>query len=69
MAKEALTQSFKNCVISLDEDTITEYTKENINIYKLSEILAKFEGEDKQVDLTIKSSSEIMPSSVDGEEV
>lgn len=68
MGKEVINHSYKNCVISLEEDAVTEYGKDDIKVYKLSEILAKFEGEEKQVDFSIKSSSEIIPAFVDGEE-
>ena len=67
MAKQTLNYSFKNAVISLEENTITEYGKEDIKVYVLSDVLKKFEGENKTVDLTIKESSDLEPSEVDGE--
>jgi hypothetical protein len=67
MAKQTLNYSFKNAVISLEENTITEYGKEDIKVYVLSEVLKKFEGENKTVDLTIKESSDLEPSEIDGE--
>jgi hypothetical protein len=67
MAKQTLNYSFKNAVISLEDNTITEYGKEDIKVYVLSEVLKKFEGENKTVDLTIKESSDLEPSEIDGE--
>jgi hypothetical protein len=67
MAKQTLNYSFKNAVISLEENTITEYGKDDIKIYVLSEVLKKFEGENKTVDLSIKESSDLEPSEIDGE--
>lgn len=67
MAKQTLNYMFKNAVISLEENTITEYGKEDIKVYVLSDVLKKFEGENKTVDLTIKESSDLEPSEIDGE--
>jgi hypothetical protein len=67
VAKQTLNYSFKNAVISLEENTITEYGKEDIKVYVLSDVLKKFDGENKTVDLTIKESSDIEPSEIDGE--
>jgi YonK protein len=68
MAKQTLNYAFKNCSISLSENSITEYGKEDIKTYVLSDILKKFEGEGKTVDLTIKESSDLEPDEIDGEE-
>lgn len=67
MAKQTLNYAFKNAVISLEENTISEYGKEDIKVYVLSDVLKKFEGENKTVDLSIKESSDIEPSEIDGE--
>lgn len=67
MAKQTLNYSFKNAVISLEENTITEYGKEDIKVYVLSDVLKKFEGENKTVDISIKESSDLEPSEIDGE--
>lgn len=67
MAKQTLNYTFKNAVISLEENTITEYGKEDIKVYVLSEVLKKFEGENKTVDLSIKESSDIEPDEIEGE--
>ena len=67
MARQTVNFNFKNCVISLVDNTITEYGKEDIKTYVLSDVLRKFEGEDKKVDLNIKESSELKPDEVDGE--
>lgn len=67
MAKQTLNYAFKNAVISLEENTITEYGKEDIKVYVLSDVLKKFEGENKTVDINIKESSDLEPSEIDGE--
>jgi hypothetical protein len=67
VAKQTLNYSFKNAVISLEENTITEYGKEDIKVYVLSDVLKKFEGENKTVDFNIKESSDLEPSEIDGE--
>lgn len=67
MAKQTLNYTFKNCVISLEDNTITEYGKEDIKTYVLSDVLKKFEGEEKTVDISIKESSDLEPSEIDGE--
>lgn len=66
MAKQTLNYSFTNSVISLEDNTITEYGKKDVKVYVLSDILSKFEGEGKLVDLTIKESSEIEPDEHEG---
>lgn len=66
MAKQTLNYAFKNAVISLEDNTITEYGKEDIKVYTLSDVLSKFDGENKTVDLTIKESSEIEPDEHEG---
>ena len=65
MAKQNLTYTFKSCQISLEDNEITEFGKEETKTYVLSDILRKFEGEDKRVDISIKETSELEP---EGEE-
>jgi hypothetical protein len=67
MAKQTLNYSFKNAEISLEDNTITEYNKEDIKTYVLSDVLRKFEGVDKKVDITIKETSDLEPDEVEGE--
>jgi superfamily I DNA and/or RNA helicase len=67
MAKINSTLTFKNAQISLEENTITEYTKEDIKTYVLSDILKQFEGENKFLDITFKEASELEPTEIDGE--
>jgi hypothetical protein len=67
MAKQTLNYTFKNSVISLEDNTITEIGKDEIKVYVLSDVLKKFEGENKTVDISIKESSELEPSEIDGE--
>lgn len=67
MAKVSSTTQFKNCQISLEENTITEFTKEDIKTYVLSDVLKQFEGENKFLDITFKEASELEPTEVEGE--
>lgn len=67
MAKINNTLTFKNAQISLEENSITEYGKDDIKVYVLSNILRQFEGEEKFLDITFKEASELAPSEVDGE--
>ncbi|EKI4463997.1 YonK family protein [Staphylococcus delphini] len=57
MAKLTNTVSFKNAVIDLENDTITEVTKDTESTFKLSEIIARFE--DKYVSFSIKEDTEV----------
>jgi len=66
MGKQTLNYSFKNAEISLEDNTITEIGKEEIKTYVLTDILRKFEGEGKKVNLTIQESSEL-ETELDGE--
>lgn len=60
MAKQTLNYTFKNAQISLEDNMIYEYQKdEGVKEYTLSEILKKFEGENKRVDFSIKETSEL----------
>jgi Lhr-like helicase len=67
MAKLNHTLSFKNAEISLEENTITEYLKDRIEIHVLSDVLKRFAGADKKVDITFKEVTELEPSEIDGE--
>lgn len=67
MAKQNNAISFSKAEINLEEGTITEYGKDSIKVYRLMDELAKFAGEGKTVDLTIKESSELEPAEVEGE--
>ncbi|PGZ96960.1 hypothetical protein COE51_16460 [Bacillus pseudomycoides] len=68
MAKLNHTLTFKNAEISLEENTITEYLKDDIQTHVLSEVLKRFEGENKKLDITFKETSDLEPSEIDGEE-
>lgn len=58
MAKLATTLTFKNAIIDLEDDSITEITKTSEIRHSLSESLAKFEG--KSVGIHIKEESELL---------
>lgn len=53
MAKSSKSVSFKNAVISKDDMTITEYTKDETMVYDLEKILSEWNGVEP-VSLTIK---------------
>lgn len=57
------TISFKKAQIIYDEDLIVEFKKDEILTYKLSEVLERFEGEGRFVDLTIREVTDLEPSS------
>jgi hypothetical protein len=67
MAKVSSTLNFKNSQISLSENTITEFGKDDVKVYVLSDVLRQFEGENKFLDITFKEASELEPSEIDGE--
>jgi len=56
MAKMDNSLTFKNCYISLEENTIVELTKEDEIVHTLSEVLALFK--DKQVNISFKESKD-----------
>lgn len=68
MAKLNHTLTFKNSEVSLSENTITEYLKDDIQVHILSDVLKRFEGENKKVDITFKEVADLEPSEIDGEE-
>lgn len=59
MAKKTKNYAFKNCQISLADNAIYEFQKEEIVTYVLSDILREFEGENRMVDFNIKETSEL----------
>lgn len=59
MAKQTLNYAFKNAQISLKDNMIYEFGKDEVKEYVLSDVLRKFEGEGKMVDLTIKETSDL----------
>ena len=61
MATRKVNISFKKAQIDLAEGTITEFTKDDIKVYRLMDELAQFEGENKFVDITISETSEKEP--------
>jgi hypothetical protein len=67
MAKLNSSLSFKNSQISLADNTITEFGKDEVKVYVLSDVLRQFEGENKFLDITFKEASELEPSEIDGE--
>ncbi|WP_415408920.1 YonK family protein [Staphylococcus agnetis] len=57
MAKITNTINFKNAIIDLPNNTITEFTKDSEATYKLSDILDRFA--EKYVTITIKEDTEL----------
>jgi hypothetical protein len=66
MAKQTLNYVFKNATISLEDNEIVEHGKEDVKVYVLSDVLKKFEGEDKKVNITIKETSELEADDLEG---
>lgn len=63
MAKISKSVSFKNATINLDDNTITEITKDYEKIYDLSEVLGAWNGVEN-ISFSIKQDDE-MPTSND----
>ena len=59
MAKQTTNYAFKNCQISLADNAIYEFQKDEVVTYVLSDVLKEFEGENRMVDLTLKETSEL----------
>lgn len=58
MAKLSKSTSFKGAVISKEDMTITEYTKDDTKVYSLEKILFDWDGVEG-ITLTIKQDDEI----------
>lgn len=67
MAKQTTNYAFKNCQISLADNAIYEFQKEEVVTYVLSDVLRQFEGDNRMVNLTIQETSELEPPTVDEE--
>lgn len=63
MAKISKSVSFKNATINLEDNTITEITKDYEKVYNLSEILDAWNGV-KNISFSIKQDDE-MPTNND----
>lgn len=59
MAKKNYSLSFRNAHIDVDNDIITEVTKDNALEYKLSDILKSLEG--KELNITFKEVRDLLP--------
>lgn len=57
-AKKAVT--FKNAIIDMKDGTITEFTKDETNVYNLQDVLAEWDGVEG-ISITIQNTSEIPP--------
>lgn len=58
MAKRNSSCVFQNATINIEDDTITEYNKDDIKEYRLSDILKEWDGIEN-IALTIKHVDEI----------
>lgn len=58
--------NFKNCQISYEDDTITEFTKDGVNTYSLSDVLSNFSGDEQFIDVSFSEKKEIQPLSQEG---
>lgn len=59
MAKQDYTYSFKNAYIDIENNTITEVTKDASYTHNLEGVLKELEG--KQLSITFKETNEIFP--------
>ena len=57
-AKKAVT--FKNAIIDTKDGTITQFTKDETNVYNLQDVLAEWDGVGG-ISITIQNTSEIPP--------
>mgnify|MGYP004621778117 FL=1 len=60
MAQAKKAVAFKNAVIDVKDGTITEFTKDETNVYKLEDILAEWDGVEG-TSLTIQQSYDLPP--------
>lgn len=60
MAQAKKAVAFKNAVIDVKDGTITEFTKDETNVYKLDDILAEWDGVEG-ISLTIQQSHDLPP--------
>lgn len=58
MAQAKKAVAFKNAVIDVKDGTITEFTKDETNVYKLDDILAEWDGVEG-ISLTIQQSYDL----------
>lgn len=58
MAQVKRAVAFRNAVIDMKDKTITEYIKDDTNVYKLEDVLADWDGVEG-ISLTIKQAHEI----------
>lgn len=61
MAKKDFSFTFKNAFIDVENDTITEVTRDGNFEHVLSEVLEELEG--KQLNIGFKESIEVLPDS------
>lgn len=60
MAQAKKAVAFKNAVIDVKDGTITEFTKDETNVYKLEDVLAEWDGVEG-ISLTIQQTCDIPP--------
>lgn len=58
MAQAKRAVAFRNAVIDMKDKTITEYIKDDTNVYKLEDVLADWDGVEG-ISLTIQQAHEI----------
>lgn len=61
MAQAKKAVAFKNAVIDVKDGTITEFTKDETNVYKLDDILAAEWDGVEGISLTIQQSYDLPP--------
>lgn len=61
MAKQDFSLTFKDSTISLEDNEIVEYKKEEILTHRLSDIVARLQGEGRRFTISFKESTEVFP--------
>lgn len=61
MAKQDFSLTFKDATISLEDNEIVEYKKDEILTYTLSDVIARLQGEGRRFTISIKESTELTP--------
>jgi hypothetical protein len=64
MAKESRQISFKNAVICVEDNTITEYLKDETKVYDLKKVLSDWNGIEG-INFTLKQEDDVVPNGKD----
>lgn len=67
MAKFNKSITFEKAQINVEDGTITEYLKDETNVYRIADIMRDWDGID-EITFTIKKTDKLTSSDVDGED-